>query len=80
MFGGIPNEEIDGLKKYWDAFPNLKTVLFKSLNSSYSELLSNDDIKELIDNNQDIKAFNEKPRNIPTIIPTIVIIIVSLYT
>ena len=60
MFGGIPNEEIDGLKKYWDAFPNLKTVLFKSLNSSYSELLSNDDIKELIDNNQDIKAFNEK--------------------
>lgn len=60
MFGGIPNEEIDGLKKYWDAFPNLKTVLFKSLNSSYSELLSNDNIKELIDNNQDIKAFNEK--------------------
>lgn len=60
MFGGIPNEEIDGLKKYWDAFPNLKTALFKSLNSSYSELLSNDDIKELIDNNQDIKAFNEK--------------------
>ena len=60
MFGGIPNEEIDGLKKYWDSFPNLKTVLFKSLNSSYSELLSNDDIKELIDNNQDIKAFNEK--------------------
>lgn len=60
MFGGIPNEEIDGLKKYWDAFPNLKTSLFKSLNSSYSELVSNDDIKELIDNNQDIKAFNEK--------------------
>lgn len=60
MFGGIPNEEIDGLKKYWDAFPNLKTSLFKSLNSSYSELVSNDDIKELIDNNQDVKSFNER--------------------
>ena len=24
MFGGIPNMEIEGLHKYWDAFPGLR--------------------------------------------------------
>ena len=24
MFGGIPNDELDGLKTYWEAFPGLR--------------------------------------------------------
>lgn len=28
LLGGIPNNDIDDLRKYWDAFPTLKEVLF----------------------------------------------------
>ena len=60
MFGGIPNEEINKLDKYWQAFPNLKTELFKSINSAYSNLVACDDIKTLVDNNQNIETFKNE--------------------
>lgn len=31
MFGGIPNMEIEGLHKYWDAFPGLREEIFSAL-------------------------------------------------
>lgn len=60
MFGGIPNGEINKLDKYWQAFPNLKTELFKSINSAYSNLVACDDIKTLVDNNQNIETFKNE--------------------
>ena len=29
MFGGIPNLELDKLKEYWKAFPELRNALLK---------------------------------------------------
>lgn len=59
MFGGIPNEEIDKLNCYWSAFPELKKELFKSVNSAYSALAV-EDVKQTIENNSDVKDFNNK--------------------
>ena len=59
MFGGIPNEEIDKLNGYWSAFPELKKELFKSVNPEYSSLAV-EDIKQTIENNANVKEFNNK--------------------
>lgn len=59
MFGGIPNEEIDKLNCYWSAFPELKKELFKSVNSAYSTLAV-EDTKQTIENNVNVKDFNNK--------------------
>jgi type I restriction enzyme M protein len=58
MFGGIPNEEIDSLQKYWEAFPSLRNELFKpELDKPYSSLKV-EDIKATIENNTDVKWFS----------------------
>lgn len=36
--GGIPNRDLDALQPYWDAFPALRSTLFKPLREGYSEL------------------------------------------
>lgn len=60
MFGGIPNAEIDGLEKYWDALPSLRDALFVSdTDKPYSQLRSVD-TKGIIENNADVKAFKEQ--------------------
>lgn len=38
MLGGIPNNEIAELQNYWQALPQLHSVLFKPKSSAYSEL------------------------------------------
>jgi len=57
--GGIPNNDIDKLQKYWEAYPSLRKELFKGNGSEgYSELLVNiDDIKTTIYKNADFKAY-----------------------
>lgn len=62
MYGGIPKEEINALKEYWDVFPNLKKALFKETNSKYVELKV-DDIKESVKQNSDVKEFEEQFKN-----------------
>ena len=59
MFGGIPNSEIDMLKKYWDTFPTLKNELFKEKDIPYSELID-ENIEEKISNNKDVKKYIEE--------------------
>ena len=59
MFGGLPKAEIDKLKKYWDAFPGLKTTLFEITSSENCKLVT-EDIKKTIKEHQDIKNFKEK--------------------
>lgn len=56
MFGGIPNSEIDLLKDYWLAFPNLRTALFTNDGTPYSALAV-EDIKQAIGDSEDVKAF-----------------------
>lgn len=62
MYGGIPKEEINVLKEYWDVFPNLKEALFKETNSKYVELKV-EDIKESVKQNSDVKEFEEQFKN-----------------
>lgn len=58
MFGGIPNAEIDALQKYWEAFPTLRSDLFKpELDKPYS-VLKVEDVKTTIELNTDVKWFN----------------------
>ncbi len=59
MFGGIPNYEIDKLKKYFDVFPTLKEKLFTPINENYSQL-TNGDLNEIIHNDDSIKAFKKE--------------------
>jgi type I restriction enzyme M protein len=56
MFGGIPNNELDELKKFWETFPSLKEDLFKKDESSYYQL-NTENIKETIHSNSKVKDF-----------------------
>jgi type I restriction enzyme M protein len=56
MFGGIPNGEIDLLKNYWLAFPQLRNVLFSSDGTPYSALVV-ENIKATIEGSYDVQAF-----------------------
>ncbi|WP_407550131.1 type I restriction-modification system subunit M [Streptomyces sp. Pv4-95] len=38
MHGGIPDRDLDALNGYWEAFPSLRTTLFKSNRPGYSDL------------------------------------------
>lgn len=56
MFGGIPEDEIDDLAAYWDAFPGLKEVLFEKRNGQYSALKVAD-LKTAILGSSDVQNF-----------------------
>ena len=56
MFGGIPNHEIDILEQYWNAFPQLRSVLFAADETPYSALAV-ENIKETIEGSADVQAF-----------------------
>lgn len=62
MFGGIPNKEINSLKKYWDTFPTLKNQIFKNKDIPYSEIIQ-EDIENVVYNNNDVKQYIEKYKN-----------------
>ncbi|MBW7571861.1 type I restriction-modification system subunit M [Caproiciproducens faecalis] len=56
MFGGIPNAEIELLKDYWTAFPQLRNVLFQNDGTPYSSLAVSD-VKKAISDSSDVKDF-----------------------
>lgn len=58
MFGGIPKTEIDELDTYWNAFPNLKKILFDETLTPYTQLKT-EDVKHEILNAPQVKAFVE---------------------
>lgn len=58
MFGGIPVSEINSLKDYWQALPNLKNSLFTKSDIPYVQIGTND-IKQAIINHSDILKFKE---------------------
>ena len=57
MFGGIPNTEIDALQKYWDAFPSLRSDLFKLHTDKPYADLKVEDVKTAIEQNTDVERF-----------------------
>lgn len=59
MAGGIPNSELDILRDYWEAFPNLRSELFDSDGSPYSTLAV-EDVSATIKNSGDVTEFTEK--------------------
>lgn len=63
MFGGIPITELNELKDYWKAFPNLKTALFEQTSSDYCKLVT-DDVKNAIKQNNDILSFENEYANV----------------
>lgn len=56
MFGGIPENEIEDLIGYWEAFPGLRETLF-SKNSPINSKLNVDDINTTIKENKAVKQF-----------------------
>ena len=64
MFGGIPNDELNGdkFKRFWDKFKTLKNELFESEAIPYSQVKT-DKVMEVIENNAEVKAFIEEHKN-----------------
>ena len=61
MFGGIPETELAALQPYWDVFPSLKDALFTS-KDGYAALRQ-PDIRSVVRDNADVKAFLDKYTN-----------------
>lgn len=61
MFGGLPLSEINELKEYWNAFPELKAFLFENTSSDYCKLKVQD-VKKAIKEHKDICSFEGKYR------------------
>ncbi|WP_291380071.1 class I SAM-dependent DNA methyltransferase [Demequina sp.] len=56
--GGIPDRDLDALQPYWDAFPSLRTALFKPLRDGYSELaIDKSDIPAAITDSSEYNTF-----------------------
>lgn len=56
MFGGIPENEIDDLQIFWEAFPELRETLFAK-NSPINSNLIVDDINTAIKEHKSVQAF-----------------------
>ena len=59
MFGGIPNNEINDLKKYWDSFPTLQKELFSPKQDRPYSSIKSSDINSVIQANTDVIDFKE---------------------
>ncbi len=59
MFGGIPKSEIAEFEEYWHAFPSLQEELFRTTDTPYTSLKT-DDISKTIVGNADVSEFKEK--------------------
>jgi len=56
MFGGIPQNEIDGLANYWKAFPSLRTQLFAADSNEMAQIKT-EDVLTVIQNNKEVQNF-----------------------
>lgn len=59
MFGGVPAQEADELKDYWDIFPELKSALFEDKDAPYLHFKT-EDIKGTVLEHDDVKTFKLK--------------------
>ncbi|NLZ54661.1 MAG: type I restriction-modification system subunit M [Thermoanaerobacteraceae bacterium] len=65
LMGGIPNRDIDDLKKYWSVYPNLKDELFSpTKREGYSKLnVETKDIKSTIFSHEDFIKYSNKVKD-----------------
>lgn len=59
MFGGIPDSEIDVLKKYWETLPSLRAELFHAEADRPYSTLKTDDTLTVIEQNFDVKQLRK---------------------
>lgn len=59
LHGGIPERDLDALQPYWEAFPALRTSLFRPLREGYAELaVDKTSIRETIANDPEYLSFH----------------------
>ncbi|MFT6638208.1 MAG: type I restriction enzyme M protein [Flavobacterium sp.] len=59
--GGIPQKDIDALKKYWEIYPNLRKDLFTTIREGYAKLnVEKNNIKSTIFEHVDFTKYNTK--------------------
>lgn len=60
VYGGIPQQEIDGLQAWWDALPSLRGELFAAEPGAAYAALRTDDTRAVIEANADTHALRER--------------------
>jgi type I restriction enzyme M protein len=59
LHGGIPDRDLDALSDYWEAFPTLRSTLFKPNRPGYSDLaIEIDQVQQAILDSEEFKAFS----------------------
>ena len=65
LHGGIPERDIDALASYWEAFPSLRSTLFKPNRPGYLDLaIDTADIQQTILDSAEFKTFAEQARSL----------------
>lgn len=63
LHGGIPNADLDALAPYWDAFPQLRSQLFKPNRPGYSNLtIDVTEVQQAILDSPEFQKFTEEAR------------------
>jgi type I restriction enzyme M protein len=61
LYGGIPQEDIDSIPKFWEVFPDLKNTLFKKFTKGFCQLAINtEDVHTAIFSNPGFTNYNAK--------------------
>ncbi len=61
IHGGIPAVDIDGLSKYWEVFPSLKSELLTAIGEKYYSLnVEHENIRQTIYKNAEFSEYGEK--------------------
>lgn len=61
IHGGIPAVDIDGLSKYWEVFPSLKSELLTAISEKYYSLnVEHENIRQTIYKNAEFSEYGEK--------------------
>lgn len=64
LHGGIPEPDIDALQPYWDAFPSLRSTLFKPNRPGYVDLgVDIADVQQLVLDSDEFKKFASDVRS-----------------
>jgi type I restriction enzyme M protein len=65
IHGGVPERDIDVLKPYWDAFPQLRAILFKPNRPGYVDLaIDPSEVQQTILDAAEFKAFTGSVRTL----------------
>lgn len=65
LHGGVPDRDLDALGSYWDAFPQLRSRLFKQNRPGYSDLtLDVAEVQQAILDSAEFQEFAERARDL----------------